>query len=120
MALFEDNKTTRIKGMSRFEGIKGLMTEFCMDSKADVKIRYFQRISAYLSGNPLVVGIYCMVSNPKESGLMDDLNGFLDIPASMQGFACEVVSKGRSTYAVVYDPNLIHRDCIRKTEFYSM
>ena len=120
MELFEDNRTMRVRGMSRFEGIKNLMTEFCMDSKAEIKIRYFQRTSAFLSGNPLVVGIYCVVSDPKESGLMDDLNGFLDIPASMQGFTCEVVSKGRSTYAVVYDPNLIHRDCIRKAEFCSV
>ena len=117
MALFEDEPHKSFYSFSRFDSVKDLVKNFLMEyPRNKISCKYFRP----LSHESDVAGICCSSDNSDDASLLDDLFGYIDIPASMSGFVCDIVRKNPSvSYLMVYDQNSMHEENIRSLNFVS-
>lgn len=104
MEAFERNK--------RLSEIEVILKSFLKNDEkcTDLSVSYFMP-HCFADNNQ---GIHCSYNGTNEN-IIEDLLGFVDIPAMMNGFLVETVKSSNGTFHVfIYDEDKFHPDNLRK------
>ena len=113
----DDSSGAELYHYSQFDNVRDLVKEFLFDyPKNKIRCSYFKS----LVEDSDIAGICCVAYSENDATLLDDLLGFIDIPASMSGLVCDVIRKSSNlVYLMIYNQNNINPQSVKSLRFIS-
>ena len=107
----DDSSGAELYHYSQFDTVRDLVKEFLFDYPQNkVRCSYFKS----LVEDSDIAGICCAAYSENDVLLLDDLLGYIDIPASMSGLVCDIVRKSsKMAYLMIYNQNNINPESVK-------
>lgn len=117
VGLFKQSQIELDYSYKDFDTIRDLIKEFLLDyPRNKISVSYFKSMLTFSD----IAGICCTSSNPQDAALLDDLHGYIDIPAGMEGLVCDIIRKSPSmVYLMIYNPKNINPQSVKSLRFTS-